>query len=157
MLKEFRDFAMRGNVIDLAVGVIIGAAFGAIVSSLVADIIMPPIGVLLGGVDFSDFFINLSGQHFDTLADAKKASAATINYGVFINQVIKFIIIAVPGDQADEHADAPGEGRGEAGGTAGAAAAGAAAGRDPRPAEGALDLADQAGVRAAFHWAGTSA
>ena len=94
MLKEFRDFAMRGNVIDLAVGVIIGAAFGAIVSSLVADIIMPPIGVLLGGVDFSDFFINLSGQHFDTLADAKKASAATINYGVFINQVIKFIIIA---------------------------------------------------------------
>jgi large conductance mechanosensitive channel len=94
MLKEFRDFAMRGNVIDLAVGVIIGAAFGAIVSSLVADIIMPPIGVVLGGVDFSDFFINLSGQHFDTLADAKKAGAATINYGVFLNQVIKFIIIA---------------------------------------------------------------
>ena len=94
MLKEFRDFAMRGNVIDLAVGVIIGAAFGAIVSSLVADIIMPPIGVVLGGVDFSDFFINLSSQHFDTLADAKKASAATINYGVFLNQVIKFIIIA---------------------------------------------------------------
>ena len=94
MLKEFRDFAMRGNVIDLAVGVIIGAAFGAIVSSLVADIIMPPIGVVLGGVDFSDFFINLSGQHFDTLADAKKASAATINYGVFINTVIAFIIVA---------------------------------------------------------------
>jgi large conductance mechanosensitive channel len=94
MLKEFRDFAMRGNVIDLAVGVIIGAAFGAIVSSLVADIIMPPIGVLLGGVDFSDFFINLSGQHFDTLADAKKAGAATINYGVFLNQLIKFVIIA---------------------------------------------------------------
>src|SRR5260221_7118243 len=94
MLKEFRDFAMRGIVIDLAVGVIIGAAFGAIVSSLVADIIMPPIGVLLGGVDFSDFFINLSGQHFDTLADAKKAGAPTLNYGVFLNQVIKFIIIA---------------------------------------------------------------
>ena len=94
MLKEFRQFIARGNVIDLAVGVIIGAAFGAIVSSLVADIIMPPIGVLLGGVDFSDFFINLSSQHFDTLADAKKAGAATINYGVFLNQVIKFIIIA---------------------------------------------------------------
>ena len=94
MLKEFRDFAMRGNVIDLAVGVIIGAAFGAIVSSLVADVIMPPIGVLLGGVDFSDFFISLSGQHFDTLAEAKKAGAPTLNYGVFLNQVIKFIIIA---------------------------------------------------------------
>ena len=94
MLKEFRDFAMRGNVIDLAVGVIIGAAFGAIVSSLVADIIMPPIGVALGGVDFSDFFINLSSQHYATLAEAKKAGAATINYGVFLNQVIKFVIIA---------------------------------------------------------------
>jgi len=94
MWKEFREFAMRGNVIDLAVGVVIGAAFGAIVSSLVADIIMPPIGVILGGIDFSDFFINLSGQHYDTLADAKKAGAATINYGVFLNQVIKFIIIA---------------------------------------------------------------
>jgi len=94
MLKEFRDFAMRGNVIDLAVGVIIGAAFGAIVSSLVADIIMPPIGVLLGGVDFSDFFINLSGQHVDTLADAKKVGAATINYGVFLMTVITFIIVA---------------------------------------------------------------
>ena len=94
MLKEFRDFAMRGNVIDLAVGVIIGAAFGAIVSSLVADIIMPPIGVALGGVDFSDFFINLSGQHFGTLADAKKAGAATINYGIFINTVVAFIIVA---------------------------------------------------------------
>src|SRR5260221_13941102 len=96
MLKEFRDFAMRGNVIDLAVGVIIGAAFGAIVSSLVADIIMPPIGVLLGGVDFSDFFINLSGQHFDTLADAKTAGAPSLNYGGFLNQGTKFIIIPFP-------------------------------------------------------------
>jgi large conductance mechanosensitive channel len=94
MLKEFREFAMRGNVIDLAVGVIIGAAFGAIVTSLVNDIIMPPIGLILGGVDFSNFFINLSGKHLDSLADAQKAGAATINYGVFLNQVIKFVIIA---------------------------------------------------------------
>jgi large conductance mechanosensitive channel len=94
MLKEFRDFAMRGNVIDLAVGVIIGAAFGAIVTSVVNDIIMPPIGWILGGVDFSNLFINLSGPHFDSLADAQKAGAATINYGIFLNQVIKFVIIA---------------------------------------------------------------
>ena len=94
MLKEFREFAMRGNVIDLAVGVIIGAAFGAIVTSLVNDIIMPPIGLILGGVDFSNLFINLSGPHFESLAEAQKAGAATINYGVFLNQIIKFVIIA---------------------------------------------------------------
>lgn len=94
MLKEFRDFAMRGNVVDLAVGFIIGAAFGKIVTSLVNDILMPPIGLLLGKVDFSSLFINLSGQHFDTIAQAKVAGAATLNYGVFINTLINFIIVA---------------------------------------------------------------
>lgn len=94
MLKEFRDFAMRGNVVDMAVGIIIGAAFGKIVSSLVNDIIMPPIGVLLGGVDFTDMFINLSGGSYDNLAAAKEAGAATINVGVFINTVLDFVIVA---------------------------------------------------------------
>jgi len=94
MLKEFRDFAMRGNVVDLAIGIIIGAAFGKIVTSLVNDILMPPLGVILGKVDFSNLFINLSGKHYDSLADAKTAGAATINYGVFINNIIDFIIVA---------------------------------------------------------------
>jgi large conductance mechanosensitive channel len=94
MWKDFRDFAIKGNVIDLAVGVIIGAAFGQIVSSLVGDIIMPPIGLILGGIDFSDFYINLSHTHYATLAEAKKAGAATINYGIFINNVIHFLIVA---------------------------------------------------------------
>lgn len=94
MLKEFKEFAMRGNVVDLAVGVIIGAAFGTIVNSLVKDIIMPPIGLLLGGVDFSDLFINLSGQEYASLAEATAAGAATINYGLFINAIINFLIIA---------------------------------------------------------------
>jgi large conductance mechanosensitive channel len=94
MLKEFKAFAMRGNVIDLAVGVIIGAAFGRIVTSLVGDIIMPPIGLIMGQVDFSNLFINLSGQHYDTLAAAKAASAPTINYGAFLNAVIDFLIVA---------------------------------------------------------------
>ena len=94
MLKEFKEFAMRGNVVDLAVGVIIGAAFGTIVNSLVKDIIMPPIGLLLGGVDFSDLFINLSGGEYASLAEATAAGAATINYGVFINVVINFLIVA---------------------------------------------------------------
>ncbi|HTY67788.1 MAG TPA: large conductance mechanosensitive channel protein MscL [Alphaproteobacteria bacterium] len=94
MLKEFRDFAMRGNVVDLAVGVIIGAAFGKIVSSLVNDIIMPPIGIILGSVDFSNLFINLSGKHYDSLAEAKAAGAATVNYGVFINNCLDFLIVA---------------------------------------------------------------
>lgn len=94
MLKEFRDFAMRGNVIDLAVGVIIGAAFGKIVTSLVDDIIMPPIGLVLGGIDFSDFFITLSGGEYASLAEAKEAGAATLNYGVFINTVVQFLIVA---------------------------------------------------------------
>ncbi len=94
MIKEFREFVMRGNVLDLAVGVIIGGAFGAIVSSLVNDIIMPPIGLLLGDVNFTDLFISLTGDSYDTLAAAKEAGAATINYGVFINAIINFLIIA---------------------------------------------------------------
>lgn len=94
MLKEFKEFALRGNVVDMAVGIIIGAAFGKIVSSLVKDVIMPPIGVLLGGVDFTNLFINLSGQSYETLAEAQKAGAATINYGVFINTVLDFLIVA---------------------------------------------------------------
>lgn len=94
MLREFREFAMRGNVVDMAVGIIIGGAFGKIVSSLVNDVIMPVIGMLLGKVDFSNLFISLSGESYATLADAKAAGAATINYGVFISTVIDFIIIA---------------------------------------------------------------
>ncbi len=94
MLKEFKQFAMRGNVVDLAVGVIIGAAFGKIVSSLVEDVIMPPIGRLLGHVDFSGLFINLSDKSYETLADAKAHSAATLNYGIFLNSVINFLIVA---------------------------------------------------------------
>jgi len=93
-LHEFREFAARGSVVDLAVGVIIGAAFGKIVSSLVKDIIMPPIGMILGGIDFSNIFVNLSGQHYESLADAQKAGAATINVGVFLNTCIEFLIIA---------------------------------------------------------------
>jgi len=94
MLKEFKNFVIKGNVIDLAVAVIIGAAFGAIVSSLVNDIIMPLIGQLLGKVNFTDLFISLSGQKYATLAAAKEAGAATLNYVVFINTIINFIIIA---------------------------------------------------------------
>ena len=94
MLKEFKDFAVRGNVIDLAIGIIIGTAFGRIVTSLVTDIIMPPLGVLLGKVDFTNLYINLSGKAFNSLADAKAAGAATINYGLFINTLINFVIVA---------------------------------------------------------------
>ena len=94
MLKEFKEFALRGNVVDMAVGIIIGAAFGGIVKSLVADVIMPPIGLLLGGVDFSDIFINLSGGEYASLAAAQDAGAATLNVGVFINTVLNFIIVA---------------------------------------------------------------
>lgn len=94
MLKEFRDFAMRGNVIDLAVAVIIGGAFGKIVTSFVNDILMPPIGLILGGVNFADLFISLNGQAYPSLADAAAAGAPTINYGVFLNTVIDFIIVA---------------------------------------------------------------
>lgn len=94
MIKEFKEFIARGNVIDLAVGVIIGAAFGKIVDSLVNDIIMPPIGRLLGGVDFSNLFINLTDTPYATLAAAKEAGAATINYGIFLNTLITFLIVA---------------------------------------------------------------
>ena len=94
MLKAFKAFIMRGNVVDLAVAVIIGAAFIQIVNSLVKDIVMPPIGLLLGGVDFSNLFISLNGQHFAKLADAQAAAAPTINYGLFINNVINFLIVA---------------------------------------------------------------
>ena len=93
-IKGFKDFAMRGNVIDLAVGVIIGAAFGKVVSSLVSDIIMPPLDVILGGVDFSDFFIALSSKHANTLAEAKAAVIPVIAYGSFLNSVTQFLIIA---------------------------------------------------------------
>lgn len=94
MLKEFREFAMRGNVVDLAVGVIIGAAFGKIVTSLVNDIIMPPLGLVLGRVDFSNLYIDLSGKTYASLAAAKAAGAPTVNYGLFINNVIDFLIVA---------------------------------------------------------------
>ena len=94
MMKEFREFALRGNVIDLAVGVIIGAAFGKIVTSLVNDVIMPPLGLLVGQVDFSDLFVSLSGEDYPSLAAAKEAGAATLNYGLFINTVIQFAIVA---------------------------------------------------------------
>ena len=94
MFKEFKEFAMRGNVLDLAIGVIIGAAFGAIVTSLVNDILMPPIGLLVGKVDFTNLFFDLSGTGHSTLKAAKEVGAATINYGVFINAVLNFLIVA---------------------------------------------------------------
>ncbi len=93
MWKEFKEFMTRGNVVDLAIGIIIGSAFGKIVTSLVNDVIMPPIGLLLGRVDFSNLFINLSGQSYSSLSEAKSAGAPTINIGVFINTVLDFIII----------------------------------------------------------------
>jgi large conductance mechanosensitive channel len=94
MLKEFKEFAIKGNVIDMAVGIIIGVAFGKIVASFVKDIVMPPIGMLLGNVDFTNLFINLSNTAYATLAEAQKAGVPTINYGAFINTVIDFVIIA---------------------------------------------------------------
>ena len=95
MLKEFKDFVMRGNVLDLAVAVIIGGAFGKIITSFVNDILMPPIGLMLGGVDFASLFFSLNGQAYASLADAQAAGAPTINYGVFLNTVIDFLIVAV--------------------------------------------------------------
>ena len=94
MLKEFREFVMRGNVLDLAVAVIIGGAFGKIVASFVEDVLMPPIGLALGNVDFSNLFLNLSGKDYPSVAVAKAAGAATLNYGLFLNHVINFLIIA---------------------------------------------------------------
>jgi large conductance mechanosensitive channel len=95
MLKEFREFVMRGNVMDLAIAVIIGGAFGKIVSSLVSDVLMPPIGLLLNGVDFSNLFISLNGQAYATLSDAQAAGAPTLNYGNFFSAVIDFLVIAL--------------------------------------------------------------
>lgn len=94
LIKEFKDFAVKGNVVDLAVGIIIGGAFGKIVTSFVNDIVMPPIGMLMGKVNFTDLFINLSGEHFASLKAAKDAGAPVISYGVFINSLIDFIIMA---------------------------------------------------------------
>jgi large conductance mechanosensitive channel len=94
VFKEFKEFAVRGNVLDLAVGIVIGAAFGKIVTSLVNDLLMPPIGLLLGRVDFKELFITLSGASYRTLAEAKAAGAPTFNYGVFLNTILEFIIVA---------------------------------------------------------------
>lgn len=94
MLKDFKNFVMRGNVVDMAVGVIIGAAFGKIVSSMVSDVLMPPIGRITGGVDFSNLYINLTPNSYESLSQAQQAGAATINYGIFINAVINFFIVA---------------------------------------------------------------
>ncbi len=95
LAKEFKEFALKGNVIDLAVAVVLGAAFGKIVSSFVDDILMPPLGVLLGDRDFSNYFLTLSSGHYESLAQAKAAGAATLNYGVFINTIIGFLIVAL--------------------------------------------------------------
>ncbi len=133
MLKEFKEFALRGNVVDMAVGIIIGAAFSTIVKSLVDDIIMPPIGVVTGGVDFSNMFVALNGEHYESLAQARQAGAATVNFGVFINNVISFTdrgFRSVHGDQGHEPV-APQAGGG-AGHRAAALAGGAAAPADPR-------------------------
>ncbi len=94
MLKDFKAFVLRGNVLDMAVGIVIGAAFGKIVSSLVADVLMPPLGLILGQVDFSNLFINLSATAYPTLEAAKAAGAPTLNYGLFINTVVDFVIVA---------------------------------------------------------------
>jgi large conductance mechanosensitive channel len=94
ILKEFREFAVKGNAIDMAVGIIVGGAFGKIVSSLVSDVVMPPIGLLLGGFDFSGLFVNLTGTPYQTLAEAQKAGAATLNYGKFVQTTVDFAIIA---------------------------------------------------------------
>jgi large conductance mechanosensitive channel len=93
MIKEFKEFVIKGNVLDMAVGIIIGAAFGKVVTSFVTDVLMPPVGLLVGKVDFSNLFINLSGKSFESLADAKKAGAATLNYGLFLNTAIDFLIV----------------------------------------------------------------
>lgn len=93
-LKEFRDFAMRGNVLDMGVGIVIGAAFTSVINSLVNDLLTPPLGLLMGNVDFSNLFITLSGGPFDTLADAQEAGAVTLNYGLFLNALISFLIVA---------------------------------------------------------------
>lgn len=94
MFKEFKEFAIRGNVADMAIGIILGAAFGKIVTSLVTDVVMPPIGLLLGGVDFAELYVNLGDGSYETLAAAQEAGAPTINYGLFMNAVLDFLIVA---------------------------------------------------------------
>ena len=94
MLKEFREFAVKGNVLDMAIGVILGASFGKIVSSLLADVLMPPVGLLMGRVDFSNLFVSLNGKHYDTLKAAKDAGAPTLNIGLFLNTVLDFLIVS---------------------------------------------------------------
>ncbi len=94
MFKEFKEFVMRGNVMDMAIGIVLGGAFGKIVSSFVKDILMPPLGMLLGNVDFTGLFIDLSGKGYATLAEARAAGAPTLNYGIFINTIVDFVIIA---------------------------------------------------------------
>jgi len=94
MLKEFKEFALRGNVLDLAIGVILGVAFGKIVTSFVEDILMPPLGLVIGKVDFASLFVSLTGRHFDSVAAAKAAGAPTLNYGLFVNNVLNFVIVA---------------------------------------------------------------
>jgi len=94
MLKEFKEFAVKGNMIDLAIGVVLGAAFGAVVASLVKDVLMPPLGKLMGGVDFADLFVVLGSGTYPSLKAAKDAGAATINYGLFINSIINFLLVA---------------------------------------------------------------
>jgi large conductance mechanosensitive channel len=94
MWNEFKKFAIQGNAMDLAIGVIIGAAFGRIVASLVEDVLMPPLGLIIGKVDFSNLFLSLTGQHYDSLAAAKAAGAPTLNYGIFLNNIINFLIVA---------------------------------------------------------------
>jgi large conductance mechanosensitive channel len=94
MLKEFKEFALRGNVLDMAIGIVIGVAFGKIITSLVNDIIMPPVGLILGRVDFSDLYVSLNGKAYPSLAAAKAAGAATINYGTFLNTILDFVIVA---------------------------------------------------------------
>jgi large conductance mechanosensitive channel len=118
MLQEFREFIERGSVLDLAIGIVIGAAFAAVINSLVNDIIMPPIGYLLGGVNFSDLFISMDGQEYESLTAAQDAGAATINYGLFINAIIVFLVVAfviflivrqINRMQREEEAEAPAE------------------------------------------------
>jgi large conductance mechanosensitive channel len=94
MLKEFKEFALRGNVLDMAIGIILGVAFGKIVTSFVEDILMPPLGLIIGKVDFSSLFVSLTGKHFDTVAAAKAGGAPTLNYGIFVNNVLNFLIVA---------------------------------------------------------------
>jgi len=94
MLKEFKEFALRGNVLDMAIGIILGVAFGKIVTSFVEDILMPPLGLVIGKVDFSSLFVSLTGRHFDSVAAAKAAGAPTLNYGIFVNNVLNFLIVA---------------------------------------------------------------